>query len=101
MKTTMKVDVETRDMVKAISRERALDDDATIRLGMAALRRDARREQLRRESAAASLNPSDLAKTHRVLRNMEAWGAAWRVFLTGNCGAPLPDNGYGIATFVA
>lgn len=75
MKTTMKVDAETRDLVKAISRERALDYDATIRLGMAALRREARREQMRRESASAAVNPLDLAEAQQVLHDMEAWGA--------------------------
>lgn len=75
MKTTMKVESETRDLVKEISRERALDYDETIRLGMAALRRDARREQMRRESAAAAVDPSDRAEARRLLRDMEAWGA--------------------------
>ncbi len=75
MKTTMKVEAGTRDLVKEISRERDLDYDATIRLGMAALRRDARREQMRRESALAAGDPGDLAETGHVLREMEAWGA--------------------------
>lgn len=71
----MKVETETRDLVKAISRERALDYDETIRLGMAALRREARREQMRRESQAAAADPADLAEAQSVLRDMEAWGA--------------------------
>jgi uncharacterized protein YdbL (DUF1318 family) len=71
----MKVDAETRDLVREISRERALDYDETIRLGMAALRREARREQMRRESASAAADPEDRAETQRVLRDMEAWGA--------------------------
>ncbi len=71
----MKVDAETRDLVREISRERALDYDETIRLGMAALRREARREQLRRESASAAVDPEDRAEVQRVLRDMEAWGA--------------------------
>jgi hypothetical protein len=75
MKTTMKVETETRDLVKEISRERALDYDETIRLGMAALRREARREQMRRESLAAAADPADLAEAQDVLRDMEAWGA--------------------------
>jgi hypothetical protein len=75
MKTTMKVEASTRDLVKEISRERALDYDQTIRLGMAALRREARREQMRRESLAAAANPGDRAEAHQVLREMEAWGA--------------------------
>jgi uncharacterized protein YdbL (DUF1318 family) len=71
----MKVDAETRDLVREISRERALDYDETIRLGMAALRREARREQMRRESASAAADPGDRAEVQRVLRDMEAWGA--------------------------
>jgi uncharacterized protein YdbL (DUF1318 family) len=71
----MKVDAETRDLVREISRERALDYDETIRLGMAALRREARREQMRRESASAAADPEDRAEVQRVLRDMEAWGA--------------------------
>jgi uncharacterized protein YdbL (DUF1318 family) len=71
----MKVDAETRDLVREISRERALDYDETIRLGMAALRREARREQMRRESASAAADPEDRAEAQRVLRDMEAWGA--------------------------
>jgi hypothetical protein len=71
----MKVDAETRDLVKAISRERALDYDETIRLGMESLRREARREQMRRESIVAAADPADLAEARRVLRDMEAWGA--------------------------
>jgi hypothetical protein len=71
----MKVEASTRDLVKEISRERALDYDETIRLGMAALRRDARREQMRRESLAAAADPADRAEAHQVLREMEEWGA--------------------------
>lgn len=71
----MKVDAETRDLVREISRERALDYDETIRLGMAALRREARREQMRRESTSAAADPEDRAEAQRVLRDMEAWGA--------------------------
>jgi hypothetical protein len=71
----MKVETETRDLVKEISRERALDYDETIRLGMAALRREARREQMRRESLAAAADPDDVAEAQAVLRDMEAWGA--------------------------
>ncbi len=75
MRTTMKVDAETRDLVRQVAAARALDFDATIRLGMAALHREARREQMRRESAAAAADPVDLAEAQRVLRDMEAWGA--------------------------
>jgi hypothetical protein len=75
MRTTMKVDAETRDLVKQVAAERDIDFDATIRLGMAALHREARREQMRRESAAAAGDPVDLAEAQRVLRDMEAWGA--------------------------
>lgn len=71
----MKVDAQTRDLVKEISRERALDYDETIRLGMQALRREARREQMRRESTAAATDPQDLAEARRVLEDMEAWSA--------------------------
>lgn len=75
MRTTMKVDAETRDLVRQVAAERDIDFDATIRLGMAALHREARREQMRRESAAAADDPVDLAEAQRVLRDMEAWGA--------------------------
>ena len=75
MKTTMKVASETRDLVRELSRERSLDYDATIRLGMAALRREARREQLRRESLQAVADPADRAEAARVLADMEAFGA--------------------------
>ena len=71
----MKVESETRDLVRELSRERSLDYDATIRLGMAALRREARREQLRRESRQAVADPADRAEAARVLADMEAWGA--------------------------
>lgn len=71
----MKVDAATRDLVKQISQERSLDYDETIRLGMAALLRDARRDRMRRESAAAAVDPLDVAEAQRVLRDMEAWGA--------------------------
>lgn len=75
VKTTIEVDVETRDLVKQISRERALDHDEVIRLGMSALRRDARREQMRRESAAAAAAPEERDEAQRVLTEMEAWSA--------------------------
>lgn len=71
----MKVEAETRDLVKQISQERSLDYDETIRLGMAALLREARRERMRRESIAAANHPDDLAEAGQVLRDMEAWGA--------------------------
>ena len=71
----MKVDAETRDLVREISRERALDYDETIRLGMAALCREARREPMRRESASAAADPDDRTEAQRVLRDMETWGA--------------------------
>jgi hypothetical protein len=75
MKTTIKVDTETRDLVRAASAERRTTFDETIKLGLAALTREARREQMRRESAAAAQDPDDLAEAHRVLAEMEAWGA--------------------------
>lgn len=75
MKTTMKVESETRDLVKQVSQDRSLDYDATIRLGMAALLRDARREQMRRESAAAADDPGDREEAARVMADMEAWDA--------------------------
>lgn len=75
MKTTIKVELETRDLVKQLSNERGLDDDATIRLGMAALRREARREQLRRESLAAAADSDDRDEAARVLADMEYWDA--------------------------
>lgn len=71
----MKVESETRDLVKQVSRERALDYDETIRLGMAALRREGQRNQMRRESATAVADVDDLAEAQRVLRDMEAWDA--------------------------
>ncbi len=75
MKTTMKVDSETRDLVKQASQERALDYDQTIRLGMAALQREARRQRMREESTAAAQDPADVAEAAAVLQDMEAWGA--------------------------
>ena len=75
MKTTMKVDTETRDLVKQLSRERDLDYDQTIRLAMAALQREARREQMRRESLVAAGDPAHLAEAAQVLRDMEGWSA--------------------------
>lgn len=75
MKTTLKVDSETRDLMKQLSHERALDYDQTIRLAMAALQREARREQMRRESLAGVSDPADLAEAAQVLRDMEDWSA--------------------------
>ncbi len=75
MKTTIKVDPETRDLVRAVSAERRTTFDQTIRLGLAALSREARREQMRRESAAAAQDPVDVAEAQRVLAEMESWGA--------------------------
>lgn len=75
MKTTIKVESETRDLVRAISAERSLDFDETIRLGMTALRREQRREQARREAQALASDPVDLAESQAVLADMEAWGA--------------------------
>ncbi len=75
VKTTIKVDPETRDLVRTASAERHTTFDQTIRLGLAALNREARRAQMRAQSAAAAQHPDDLAEAKRVLAEMEAWGA--------------------------
>jgi hypothetical protein len=75
MKTTIKVEVETRDLVRAASVQRRASFDETIRLALRALGREARREQMRRESATAMQDPDDLAESQRVLAEMESWGA--------------------------
>ncbi|MCW2614549.1 MAG: hypothetical protein JWN08_1543 [Frankiales bacterium] len=75
MKTTMKVESETRDLVKRLSQERSLDYDETIRLGMLALERESRRERMRRESSVAAEDPEDRAEAARVMQDMEQWGA--------------------------
>jgi hypothetical protein len=75
MKTTIKVEAETRDLVRAASVQRRASFDETIRLALRALAREARREQMRRESAAAMQDPDDLAESQRVLAEMESWSA--------------------------
>ena len=75
MKTTMKVESETRDLVKQVSRDRALDYDATIRLGMEVLQRETRRAQMLERSLELAADPDDLAEAARVMADMEAWDA--------------------------
>lgn len=75
MKTTIKVDDSTRDLVRAASAERRIGFDETIRLAMAALDREARRARMRRESAAAAQDPDDQREARAVLAEMEAWSA--------------------------
>lgn len=71
MKTTLRLEVATRDLVRQVGSERGLDDDATIRLGMSALRR----EQMQRQSMAAATDPADRAEAEQVMADMEAWAA--------------------------
>lgn len=75
MKTTIKVQGETRDLVRAMSAARQITFDETIRLGLAALAREERRARMREESAAASQDPDDLMESRQVMAQMEAWGA--------------------------
>lgn len=75
MKTTIKVDVETRELVRAVTAARSVDFDEAIRLGMQALQRQARRDQMRAEALALANDPDDLAEAQQVLAEMEAWGA--------------------------
>lgn len=75
MKTTIKVDTETRDLVRAVGAARSVDFDEAIRLGMKALQREARREQMRAASLALANDPEDLAEAQLVMREMEAWSA--------------------------
>lgn len=75
MKTTIKVDAETRDLVRSASQDRRETFDETIRRGLAALRREERRALMRAESAAAASDPADLAESARVMADMEAWSA--------------------------
>jgi len=72
VKTTLRLEVATRDLVKQVGSERGLDDDATIRLGMSALRR----EQMRRESLAAAADHADRDEAKRVTADMQSWGCA-------------------------
>ncbi len=75
MKTTIKVEGETRDLVRATSAERQITFDETIRLGLAALAREARRARMREESAVAAQDPDDLVESRQVMAQMEAWDA--------------------------
>lgn len=75
MKTTIKVESETRDLVRTVSAERSVDFDEVIRLGMQALLRDARRARMRAEAAALAADPEDVAEMQQVQAEMEAWGA--------------------------
>ena len=75
MKTTIKVDVETRDLVRAVGVARSIDFDEAIRLGMHALQRQSRRDQMRAEALALANDPDDLAEAQQVLREMESWSA--------------------------
>lgn len=75
MKTTIKVEGETRDLVRATSAERRITFDETIRLGLAALAREARRARMRQESAAAAQDPHDLVESRHIMAEMEAWSA--------------------------
>lgn len=67
------VEAETRDLVKQVSADRGLTEDVTIQLGVAALRRQAHREQMRRESSSAAVDTVDRDEAERVLADMEAW----------------------------
>ncbi len=73
MKVTLVAEAATRDLLKQVSAERGLADDATIQLGMAALRRQARREQMRRESSSAAVDTVDRDEAEQVLADMESW----------------------------
>lgn len=75
VKTTIKVEQDTRDLVRIASAERRTTFDETIRLALAALTRERRRAQMRRESVVALQDPADLAEAHAVLSEMEGWGA--------------------------